>query len=139
MTATLDLTDVAPVAPQHMAVLMGLLVESGRALILTRGATPEDKKVIEAMFWERFEGETVQGVAALLRFWSLVAVFSSRRLKDLLHLRGFALLAPAGAVAARMRMNAHWGFNPNKVLVALVQANASRRPAIEGSSEVLAA
>jgi hypothetical protein len=78
-------------------------------------------------------------VAALLRFWSLVTVFSSRRLRDLLHARGFALLAPAGAVAARMRMNAHWGFNPNKVMAALAHAHASRRPAAESHADVLAA
>ena len=139
MAATLDLTDVAPVAPHDMALLMGLLIESGRALILTRGATPDDKKTIEALFWERFEGETAHGVATLLRFWSLVGVFSSRRLKAVLLARGFALLAPAGEVAARLRFNAHWGFNPQRFLNVLAEARATRRAVGETAAEVLAA
>jgi hypothetical protein len=139
MAATLDITDVAPVAPHDMALLMGVLIESGRALILTRGATPDDKKTIETLFWERFEGETAHGVATLLRFWSLVGVFASRRVKAVLLARGFALLSPAGEVAAHLRLNAHWGFNPQRFLNALGQAEATRRPQSEAAAEVLAA
>lgn len=139
MSAPLDLTDVTPVAPHHMALLMGVLIESGRALMLTREATAEDKKAIEALFWQRFDGETAQGVAALIRFWSLVETFSSRRLKAVLLARGFALLAPAGEVAARLRFNAHWGFNPQRFLTALAQAGATRRATSEAAAEVLAA
>jgi hypothetical protein len=140
MAATLDLTDVTPVAPQHMALMMGLLIESGRALMLVRGATPDDKKAIEALFWDRFEGETADGVATLLRFWSLSGVFSSRRLKGVLLARGFAVLAPAGEVAARLRFNVHWGFNPQRFLTALTRAGTSRRNAGETeAAAVLAA
>ncbi len=137
MAATLDLTDVTPVAPQHMALVMGLLIESGRALMLMRDATPDDKTTIEGLFWDRFDGETAEGVATLLRFWSLVGVFSSRRLKGVLLARGFAVLAPAGEVAARLRFNVHWGFNPQRFLTALTRAGTSRRDVDE--AEVLAA
>jgi hypothetical protein len=139
MAATLDLTDVTPVAPQHMALVMGLLIESGRALMLVRDATPDDKTAIEALFWDRFDGETADGVATLLRFWSLVGVFSSRRLKAVLLARGFAVLAPAGEIAARLRFNAHWGFNPQRFLTALARAGTSRRDVDEAEAAVLAA
>ena len=83
--------------------------------MLARDATPDDKTTIEALFWDRFDGETADGVATLLRFWSLVGVFSSRRLKGVLLARGFAVLAPAGEIAARLRFNAHWGLQPAAV------------------------
>lgn len=139
MSAPLDLDDVAPVASRHMALMMSLLIESGRALILTREPTAEDRKAIEALFWQRFDGETAQGVATLLRFWSLVGVFSSRRLKAMLLARGFALLAPAGEIAARLRFNAQWGFNPQRFVMALTHASANRRSGGDAGTGVRAA
>jgi hypothetical protein len=53
-------------------------------------------------------------VAVLLRFRALVGVFKARRLRELLLGRGFMLITPAVHVAARMRLNTQWGFNPLK-------------------------
>lgn len=124
MSPTLDLTDLPFVAPETLALAMGLLIEDGRALVLMRGASPEDRARLEARFWQRFEGSTQDGVVALLRLWSLVDVFSARRLQALLLDRGYALLADAVRVAACERINLSWGFNPQRVLAALKR----RRP-----------
>jgi hypothetical protein len=43
-------------------------------------------------------------------------------------------------VAAHLRLNAHWGFNPQRFLNALGRAEATRRsPQSEAAAEILAA
>lgn len=124
MSPAIDLTDLPKAEPETLALAMRLLIEDGRALILLRGATPEDRARLEERFWQRFEGTTADGVVALLRLWSLVDVFKAARLRAILMDRGYALLADAARVAAEQRINIDWGFNPQRMLMAL----ASRRP-----------
>lgn len=124
MSPALDLTDLPRVAPETLALAIGILIEDGRALILMRNASPADRARLEERFWQRFDGPTRDGVAALLRLWSLVDVFKTRRLQALLLDRGYALLADAVRVAAVERINVTWGFNPQRILCAL----KSRRP-----------
>lgn len=124
MSPAIDLTDLPRAEPETLALAMRLLIEDGRALILLRGATPADRARLEERFWERFDGTTAEGVVALLRLWSLVEVFKAARLRAILLDRGYALLADAARVAAEQRVNVTWGFNPQRMLMAL----ASRRP-----------
>jgi hypothetical protein len=119
MASTLDLTDVPVVAPEDLAVPMRLLIESEQALMLLRGLGRPELGAIEQAFWQHFNGNTALGLAVLLRFWNLIDVFSARRLKDLLLHRGYGLIAPAVDVGSSMRLNAKWGFNPQKFLCAL--------------------
>ena len=53
------------------------------------------------------------------RFRALVGVFAGARLQHLFLRRGLALIGPAMQVAAEMRLNVQWGFNPTKFLRAL--------------------
>ena len=75
MSHAFDLTDLPKAAPETLALALGILIEDGRALILMRGATSEDRARLEERFWHRFTGSTQDGVVALLRLWSLVDVF----------------------------------------------------------------
>lgn len=119
MNTPFDPTDLPRVPADTLALAMRLLIEDGRALILMRGAAPEDRSRLEARFWTRFEGPTGEGVAALLRLWGLVEVFQARRMRSLLLDRGYALIADAVREAARQRLNLSWGFNPQRMLDAL--------------------
>ncbi|MCB1514026.1 MAG: hypothetical protein H6876_00075 [Hyphomicrobiaceae bacterium] len=124
MSPAIDLTDLPQAKPETLALAMRLLIEDGRALILMRGATPEDRSNLEERFWQRFDGPTAEGVVALIRLWSLVDVFKAARLRALLLDRGYALLADAARAAAHQRINMTWGFNPQRMLSEL----AVRRP-----------
>lgn len=126
MSPTIDLTDLPKATPESLALAMRLLIEDGRALILMRGASPEDRLRLEERFWERFDGTTAEGVVALLRLWCLVEVFKANRLQVLLLDRGYALLADAARAAAEQRVNVRWGFNPQRMVTAL----SRRRPAL---------
>lgn len=137
MNPAIDLTDLPMANPDTLALAMRLLIEDGRALILLRGATQEDRSRIEERFWQRFDGPTGDGVVALVRLWSLVDVFKAARLRALLLDRGYALLADAARAAARQRINMTWGFNPQRMLTEL----AHRRPnlrVVEGRRSAVA-
>jgi hypothetical protein len=54
----------------------------------------------------------------------MVEVFSARRLKEMMLERGYALMAPAIAIAASLRLNANRGFNPQAFLLSLNDALA---------------
>ncbi len=127
MNPAIDLTDLPKAEPETLALAMRLLIEDGRALILLRGATREDRARLEERFWQRFGGSTAEGVVALLRLWGLVDVFRAARLRAILMDRGYAVFADAARVAAEQRINIDWGFNPQRVLMAL----ASRRPNLQ--------
>lgn len=134
MSQQIDLSDLPQAHPQTLALAMRLLVEDGRALVLLSGAEADDRARIEARFWERFDGPTADGVVALLRLWSLVEVFQARRLRALLLDRGYALLADAAREAAVQRMNVDWGFNPQRMLMALAMRRPHLRVVIGGKA-----
>lgn len=129
MTAAFDTTDIPTVPRDALALAMRLLIDDGRGLILMRGASPEDRARLEKSFWAEFKGETAEGVATLLRLWSMIDVFQSRRLRALLLDRGFQLVHKALAEAAHQRINIAWGFNPQRFLMALAKAPVPVRPA----------
>ena len=127
MTAALtsfDTTDLPIVRRAALALAMHLLIEDERGLVLINGASDADRDRLEARFWDCFDGDTTEGVATLVRLWSLVAVFQSRRLRQLFLERGFSMIPAAVNAAATGRLNLDWGFNPQRFLMALSKGEA---------------
>jgi len=114
-----DLTDVPAIAPTDLAAAMQALINDGRGLALLRGLEDADLDTVQALLKRRFQADPQTALAVFVRFRHLAEVFSARRLKDLMLDRGYALIAPAIAVAASLRLNANRGFNPQKFLLAL--------------------
>lgn len=127
MTATtangmhFDTTDLPRVRRDALHLAMRLLIEDGRGLVLMRGANAAERKGLEAAFWQSFEGETREGVATLVRLWSLIDVFQTRRLQTMLLEQGFAIVAKAITFAAEARLNFDRGFNPQHAVMALAE------------------
>lgn len=114
-----DLTDVPAIAPSDLASAMQALIADGRGLVLLRGLEDADLDTVQAELKRRFHTDPQTALAAFVRFRHLAEVFSARRLKELMLERGYALIAPAIALAASLRLNANRGFNPQKFLLAL--------------------
>lgn len=119
-----DTTDLPTVRRAALALAMHLLIEDERGLVLLRGADAADRKALEAKFWDCFDGDTREGVATLVRLWSLIEVFQARRLREMLLDRGFALVQSAITVASASRLNVQWGFNPQRFITALARKDA---------------
>jgi len=77
-------------------------------------------------------------LAAFVRFRHLVGVFGARRLRQLLLDRGYAVMAPAIAIAATLRLNDDRGFNPQRFLLALNAALASNVVKLEPAAPAAA-
>jgi hypothetical protein len=114
-----DLTDVPAIASTDLAAAMQALIADGRGLVLLRGLENADLDTVQAELKRRFHADPQTALAVFIRFRHLAEVFSARRLKDLMLDRGYALIAPAIAIAASLRLNANRGFNPQKFLLAL--------------------
>jgi hypothetical protein len=137
MAMTWDLTDVPAVETTDLAAAMRALIADERGLVLLRGLAEGDLDTVQAELQRRFHGEPQRALAVFVRFRHMVEVFSARRLKDMILDRGYALMAPAIAIAASVRLNANRGFNPQTFLLSLqdalagnVVALASRREAV---------
>jgi hypothetical protein len=114
-----DLTDVPAIASADLAAAMQALVADGRGLVLFRGLEDADLDTVQAELKRRFHADPQTALAVFVRFRHLAEVFSARRLKEQMLERGFALIGPAIAIAASLRLNANRGFNPQKFLLAL--------------------
>jgi hypothetical protein len=119
MAMTWDLSDVPTVEADDLTAIMRALIEKGRGLVLLRGLEDEDLSTAQAEIKRRFHGEPQQAVAVFVRFRMLIEVFAARRLQDLMMDRGHALMAPAVAIAASLRLNANRGFNPQRFVLSL--------------------
>jgi hypothetical protein len=128
MAMTWDLTDVPTVATADLAAAMQALIGNERGLVLLRGLADEDLDAVQATLQRRFHGEPQRALAAFVRFRHLVEVFSARRLKEMMLDRGYALMAPALAIAASLRLNANRGFNPQTFVLSLNGALANHAP-----------
>lgn len=135
MAHILDTSDVPLVPTADLALAMRFMIDSGRGLVVMRGLSNADMQELEEALWDRIAGDTAHRRAVLLRFQNLVDVFAARRLRDQLMQRGFRLIAPALEIAAGMRLNAKWGFNPTKFNAALrslaLEAEQPGEPALE--------
>ncbi len=114
-----DLTDVPAIAPTDLAAAMQALIAEGRGLVFLRGLENAEMTTVQAELKRLFHGDPQRALAVFVRFRHLAEVFSARRLKDMMLDRGYALVAPAIAIAASLRLNANRGFNPQKFLFAL--------------------
>jgi hypothetical protein len=114
-----DLTDVPAIAPTDLAAAIQALIAEGRGLVFLRGLEDADMTTVQAELKRLFHGDPQRALAVFVRFRHLAEVFSARRLKDMMLDRGYALIAPAIAIAASLRLNANRGFNPQKFLFAL--------------------
>jgi hypothetical protein len=131
MSAKIDLSDVPPVAPEHLAMPMRFLVESGRGLVMLRGLSRADLDELETVIWPLLEGDIVYRRAVLLRFQCMVDAFTARRLRGLLLRRGYGLIWLAVRLAASARLNAKWGFNPMKLAFGLQAASQTGHSSAE--------
>jgi hypothetical protein len=144
---TWDLTDIPTVDAADLGIAMRSLAEAGRGLMLLRGLSQDDLNIALAALQRRFHVEPQRALAAFVRFRHLAEVFGARRLRDLMLDRGYALLAPAAAVAASLRLNAHRGFSPQQFVLSLqeglasnvVAMDARRENGVEHTPELLAA
>jgi len=134
MSNPLDVSDVPLVGPHELMVPMQHMIDTERGLALLKGVSNADLRQVDAAIWDDLSGDPARRVAVLLRFRALVQVFRARRLAELFLDRGFMLIAPAVHVAARMRLNTQWGFNPLKFerelrdLLAQLDGGAERSP-----------
>lgn len=138
MTMTWDLSDVPAVEATDLAALMRILIENGRGLVLLRGLEDNDLSAVQAEVQRRFHGQPQKALAVFVRFRQLVEVFGARRLKNLMLDRGHALMAPAIAIAASLRLNANRGFNPQRFVLSLHDALSANVVAIEPRTEAAA-
>jgi len=132
---TWDLSDVPAVEADELAALMRALIENGRGLVLLRGLEDEDFDTVQAEVQRRFHGQPQQALAVSVRFRQLIEVFAARRLKNMMMDRGHALMAPAIAIAASLRLNANRGFNPQRFVLSLHAALSANVVALEPRSE----
>lgn len=145
MAMTWDLTDIPAVDAADLAAAMRSLIEDGRGLVLLNGASEADLDTARAALQSRHHAEPQRALAAFVRFRHLVEVFGARRLKGLMLDNGYALMAPAIAIAASLRLNGHRGFNPQRFLLSLQNALATNvvsleaRPAAAAKAQRLAA
>jgi hypothetical protein len=115
MAITWNPSDVPVADAEDLASAMLVLIGTEHGLVLYRGElSREEEALVSGCLHERLGREPSRELAALMRFRALVQVFSNRRLNDLLLEHGYDAIAPAVRVAAEMRLNLKWGFNPRK-------------------------
>lgn len=115
MAVTWDPSDVPSVAADDLAGAMRRLIAESHGLVLIRGRlTPDEDRLVQQTLHEKFSKTPSLEVAALIRFRALIEVFTVRRLHELMLERGHEVIAPAVKAAAELRLNAAWGFNPQK-------------------------
>ncbi|HML30388.1 MAG TPA: hypothetical protein PKE16_16450 [Hyphomicrobium sp.] len=124
MQSHCDLSNVPAVSASDLAFVIQIMVGRGQGLALLRGLHESEIRQIEDEIWKTFRGESVARLAVALRFRALVQVFAHRRLKALFLNRGFRLLAHAAHEAARQPLNVRFGFNAQRLLLALENRTA---------------
>ena len=126
----LDPSDVPAVAVRELALAVRIL--SGEGLRLPgRELTDADLRAVEQAFWQVSSRHRTRKSAVLLRLRCFFDAAKSRRVSALLDSAGTETLLSALSVAATMRLNAKWGFNPLKLSRAIadaIAANAGAEP-----------
>jgi hypothetical protein len=120
-----DLSDVPAVAATDLAAAMRVLIDNERGLVLLRGLSDGDLSLVQSELQRQFQSEPQRALAVFVRLRTMVEVFSARRLQEMMLDRGYALLAPAIAIAASLRLNANRGFNPQRFMLSLQEALAA--------------
>jgi hypothetical protein len=126
MAVKLDPTDIPQVAASDLNRPMQMLIEKGQGLALLTGLSEHDLRELETSLWSDFQTDPDIRVAIALRLRALVDVFATRRLKDVLLARGFKVIPAAIAAASQERLNTHFGFNAQRLLLAIDAATAPK-------------
>jgi len=124
MATTFDLSDVPVADAADLTAAMQTLIASGRGLVFLNGPSAADLDAACSAIHSRHHAVPQASLAAGIRFRHLIEVFATRRLQHLMLDTGYAAIAPAAAIAARLRLNAHRGFNPQLFLMELTAALA---------------
>lgn len=124
MATTFDLSDVPAADAADLQAAMRTFIENGRGLVLLNGASDADLDMACELMTDRNHSDPQRALTAFVRLRHLIEVFGARRLKQLFLDNGHALIAPAIAVAAELRLNGHRGFNPHSFLQALTATMA---------------
>jgi len=135
---TWDLSDVPAVAPTDLAAAMRVLIDNERGLVLLRGLSDGDLSLVQSELKQRFRSEPQRALAVFVRLRTMVEVFSARRLQEMMLDRGYAVLAPAIAIAASLRLNANRGFNPQRFMLSLQDALAANLVAMPAARAAFA-
>lgn len=110
-----DASDVPVVTARELALTLKLLGSLGVTLRDADRLTDADIRRVEQAFWHHLKRNRARKTAVLLRFRSLLEVCRSRRLAALIQAHGEAAVLQLLNAAASMRLNATWGFNPQKI------------------------
>jgi hypothetical protein len=129
MASSIDPTDVPVIETRDLALALRMLLSGGRVLAAAARFSESELRSIEQAFWSRARACRSSKTAVLLRLRGLVGVFATQRLRALLERYGAAVVPHALAIAATMRLNSKWGFNPQKFARALEAAIAAAAPA----------
>lgn len=135
MTATFDPSNVPAVDTSDFEFVMQHLIARGQGLALLKGLSEDEIRALEDQIWAEFDGSSHARLAIALRFRALLQVFASRRLKSLFLERGYRLLAAVTREAAARPLNTRFGFNAQRLLLALDGATSTapvpaREPAL---------
>jgi hypothetical protein len=122
-----DTSDVPYVGARELALALKIL-SAGNLLLPTITLSDEDLRRVEQDFWQISPRARVRKVAVLLRFRSFLAACQTRHVHDLIARHGQTALVIALEAAAKMRLNAKWGFNPVKMARAMSEALAEFVP-----------
>jgi hypothetical protein len=122
-----DTSDVPFVGARELALALKIL-SAGNLLLPTVTLSDEDLRRVEQDFWQISPRARVRKVAVLLRFRSFLAACQTRHVNELIARHGQAALIIALEAAAKMRLNAKWGFNPVKMARTMTEALAEFVP-----------
>jgi diaminopimelate decarboxylase len=114
MTTIVDPTDVPVIEPRDLALALRLMLAGGRILTAAQNFSEDDIRRVEQALWQRLDKGAKVKVAVLLRLRSLLSICTNRRMQALLLRYGSRMVPHALAIAARMRLNTRWGFNPQR-------------------------
>jgi hypothetical protein len=115
--SALDINDIAVVSEIDLAIAMTAIVSGGHASVLFTGPTAAARAFLDRELQAIYEVDAVILSPVLVRFWALVDAMQHRRLQTLLLQHGHAILGQFTEAASSQRLNAQWGFNPQKLLV----------------------
>ncbi|WP_295556620.1 hypothetical protein [uncultured Hyphomicrobium sp.] len=123
--SAVDTSDVPLVGARELALALKILSAGNGLLLPTVTLSDEDLRRVEQDFWQISPRARVRKVAVLLRFRSFLTACQTRHVSDLIALHGQAAIVMALEAAAKMRLNAKWGFNPVKMARAVSEALAA--------------
>lgn len=123
----LDTSDVPRVGARELALALKIL-SAGNLLLPTVTLSDEDLRRVEQDFWQISPRARVRKVAVLLRFRSFLSACQTRHVSDVIARHGQEALIIGLEAAAKMRLNAKWGFSPVKMARAMSEALAAFGP-----------